>query len=432
MPTVPRLRNAVGSSIWLLVGLGLQAATTYLTLILVGRLLGAALFGAISALYVLLSSVATGLFLPLEQEIARRRGVERTTGLRDPTLITRTTVRALTWALAVDAVALAAYPITLRILGGQVWLLAALSVALPGYACCFVSRGSFAGSGALARYGIQLSVEGIFRLIVVLVLTLADTGSVVWVGWTFAAAPWTALVVSLVGYVTLTGAFRHRHADGRGDALGRALGLLLVSSLASQLLVNAGPVVVQLVARPSERASAGAFLAALVVVRVPVFLYTAVQPSFLPAMAAHAAADRRTEFLVLTRRVLVSCAALTIVSTALLAMVGPPLIAALFQFPQELSSWTFAATGVAVGLFLAATIMGQALLGRGRHAAIAAAWLVGIGGLVVGTAWPADAVGRATHGFLLGSITAVTTFSILLARELRNWVPVVPAPSRPE
>ncbi len=214
MPTVPRLRNAVGSSIWLLVGLGLQAATTYLTLILVGRLLGAALFGAISALYVLLSSVATGLFLPLEQEIARRRGVERTTGLRDPTLITRTTVRAVTWALAVDAVALAAYPITLRILGGQVWLLAALSVALPGYACCFVSRGSFAGSGALARYGIQLSVEGIFRLIVVLVLTLADTGSVVWVGWTFAAAPWTALVVSLVGYVTLTGAFRHQ-ARGR-------------------------------------------------------------------------------------------------------------------------------------------------------------------------------------------------------------------------
>ena len=424
MPTVPRLRNAVGSSIWLLVGLGLQAGTTYLALILVGRLLGPALFGAISALYVLLSSVATGMFLPVEQEIARRRGVERSTGLRDPTLIFRTTMRAAALALAVDAVALAAYPITLRILGEQVWLLVALCIALPGYACCFVSRGSFAGSRALARYGVQLSVEGIIRLIIILGLTLASTDSVAWVGWTFAAAPWIALVVSLVGYVTLTAPFRHKHADGRGDALGRALGLLLVSSLASQLLVNAGPVVVQLVARPSERASAGAFLAALVVVRVPVFLYTAVQPSFLPAMAAHAAGDRRTDFLVLTRRVLLSCAALTVVSTILLAAVGPSLIATLFQFPQELSSWTFAATGVAAGLFLAATIMAQALLGRGRHAAIAAAWLVGIAGLVAGTAWPADAVGRATHGFLFGSIIAAAMFSILLARELRGWVPV--------
>jgi hypothetical protein len=65
------------------------AGTSYLTLILAGRLLGAASFAGISVLYVLVSSLAAGIFLPVEQEIARRRGHERGTGTFDPTLIRR-------------------------------------------------------------------------------------------------------------------------------------------------------------------------------------------------------------------------------------------------------------------------------------------------------------------------------------------------------
>jgi peptidoglycan biosynthesis protein MviN/MurJ (putative lipid II flippase) len=45
-----------------------------------------------------------------------------------------------------------------------------------------------------------------------------------------------------------------------------------------------------------------------------VFLFTAVQPSFLPTMAAHAAEERKSDFIRLTRRVLAICLTLTVVA----------------------------------------------------------------------------------------------------------------------
>ena len=72
-----------------MVGLGTQALTTYLVLVMAGRALGPAGFAALSSLYFLVTSVATGLFTPLEQEVTRRRGVERARHSWDRTLTRR-------------------------------------------------------------------------------------------------------------------------------------------------------------------------------------------------------------------------------------------------------------------------------------------------------------------------------------------------------
>ena len=406
-------------SLPLVAGLAILAGTSYLTLILSGRLLGAASFAGISVLYVLVSSLATGMFLPVEQEIARRRGHERGSGTFDPTLVRRAVVVSMSAAAVACLVALAAYPVSLRLLGGNGNLLAALCVGLPGYACCFASRGVFAGTGELGRYGLQLGVEGGFRLAGMVGLALAGVHSVAAVGWLFGAAPWIALAASLVGrQVHLP---RAAVSIARGGPLVSALGLLLMSSLAAQLLVNAGPVIVQLFATPAERARAGAFLAALVVVRIPVFLFTAVQPSFLPAMATHAAGDRKAEFVALARRVLAICLVLTVVSTLVATALGPMLIRLFFGFRQGLSPGTFLAMGLSVGLYLMAMILAQAVLGRGLHAWTTAGWLFGLAGLVAGTAFPGSAVSRATTGFLSGAVAAAFAFAVLFAAALRRW-----------
>ncbi len=414
-----RLPGTVQRSVPLVAGLGVLAGTAYLTLVLAGRLLGAAAFAGISVLYVLISSFTTGLFLPVEQEIARRRGHERGSATFDPSLVRRAVVVSMVAAIAISLLALAAYPVSLRLLGGSWGLLGALCVALPGYACCFVSRGVFAGSRELGRYGLQLGVEGTFRLLGVLCLVVAGAHSVAAVGWLFGAAPWIALAASLVG--------RTAHLPAgtvsivTGDPILSALGLLLISSLAAQLLVNAGPVIIQLLATPAERAQAGAFLAALVVVRIPVFLFTAVQPSFLPAMAAHSAVDRKADFIALTRRVLTICLVLTVVSTVVTTAAGPLLIRLLFGFRDGVGAVTFLAMGVSVGLCLAAMILAQALLGRGMHAWTTAGWLIGLAAMLAGTALPGSAVDRATTGFLLGTAAAACTYAVLLAAALRRW-----------
>ena len=411
--------GAARRSVPLVAGLVVLAGTSYVTLVLAGRLLGAAAFAGISVLYVLVASFATGMFLPVEQEIARRRGHERGSATFDPSLVRRAVVVSMVAAIAICMLAVAARPVSLRLLGGNWNLLAALCVALPGYACCFVSRGVFAGSRELGRYGLQLGVEGGFRLAGMLCLVGIGIHSAAAVGWLFGAAPWVAFAASLAGRAArLPG---EKVSIVPGGPLVAALGLLLISSLAAQLLVNAGPVTVQLLATPAERARAGAFLAALVIVRIPVFLFTAVQPSFLPAMATHAAVDRKADFVALTRRVLSICLILTVVTTVVSAAVGPMVIRLVFGFRDGVGAVTFLAMGVSVGLYLAAMILAQALLGRGMHAWTTAGWLIGLAAVVAGTALPGTAVGRATAGFLLGAVAAACVYAVLFATALRRW-----------
>lgn len=412
-----RRGSAAQSSIPLLFGLGIQALTTYLVLVIAGRSIGTAHFGALSALYVLITSIATGLFLPLEQEVARRRGDERGRTRWDPTLLGRAIRLGLMGASASTAVALGALPLTLDILGQQPQLVVALVVALPGYALCFATRGEMAGRGEFLRYGVQLSVEGLVRIGGAIALVIGGLHTASWYGWLFAIAPWCAVGVSSIGWRRAPGPGRRQ----RGGPLLAATGLLVASSLSSQLLINAGPLVVALLATESERGRIGVFLAALVVVRIPVFLFTAVAPSFLPAMAEHASADRYPAFVRLVRRVMGGCLVVVVVAGLFATAVGGPVERWLFGFQDELSRWTYFVLTLSVGLFVLATVFAQSLLGLGKHGNVALGWLTGLCGLTVGTALGNGAIGRASTGFLVGALLATAVMGALLVGALRRW-----------
>jgi O-antigen/teichoic acid export membrane protein len=422
---VARLRRypaALGQTVHVVVGLAVQAMTAYLTLILAGRILGAAEFGKLAALYVLLSSVPAGLFQPLEQEVARRRGRERETGHTDTTLLLRAVLLGMCLCLLAVATALVLFDAAVRLLGNEPQLLVAFCIALPGYALCFVSRGAFSGSRRLARYGLQLSVEGAFRLVALGCLALIGPHRASAYGWLFGLAPWVALAVSMAGL--------HRTSTSSPDRQPRPLVapiiLLLASSLTAQLLIGAGPATVQFFADTDDDARAGSFLAALVVVRVPVFLFTAVQPSLLPALAAHVAADRRAAFRSLLAKVLAWMGLLAFVTTVVTAALGPSVLRLLFG-PDYVLPWSiFLLMGISVGLFLACVVLGQAVLALGEHHLVTLGWLTGLVGLAVGTVFPEDAILKATMGLLVGGAAAAVTFALLLWRAMRRWRAATP------
>lgn len=409
-----------GATVSVLIGLGVQAVTTYLTLILSGRILGAAEFGGLAALYVLVSSVATGLFQPLEQEVARRRGHEWETGHADRTLLRRALVFGLCLCAAVVAIGLALHGAAIRLLGDEPQLLAALCVALPGYALCFISRGSFSGSRKLRHYGLQLSVEGVFRLAGLGVLAAVGVQSPAAYGWLFGLAPWVALAVT-------AGGVRHDRSVGEPvpdrpvQPLVAPLVLLLVGALSAQLLIGAGPVVAKLFAASTDQARTGAFLAALVVVRLPVFLFTAVQPSMLPAMAAQVRAGRTAEFRRLLTRVFAAMVGLALLTTVVTAALGPWGLTVLFGPDYVLSTQIFLLMGLSVGLFMTSGVLGQAVLALGAHGGVTAGWLAGVVGLAVGTATAHDALLKATMGLLVGAAASTVTFTALLIIAFRRW-----------
>jgi len=411
----------------LLVGLGTQAVTTYVVLILAGRELGPVGFAALSSLYFLVTSVATGLFTPLEQEVTRRRGVERARATWDGTLTRRSLGHGLTAAALAVGLALAAYPLTVRTLGDQGWLVVALCLALPGYAAWFAVRGELAGQGQLGRYGVQLVVDGASRLVGALLLVLADQATTAGFGLLFGLSPWVTLALTLPGW-------RFRPDDrGPGEHVGltRPLGLLVVSALAAQLLINAGPLVVNLLATDAERDLAGVYLAVLVVVRIPVFLFSAVQPGYLRALAEHVGAGEREAFASLVRRVLVPVAAATLAVCVAATAAAPPVVRWLFDFDQELGRGTCLFLTLSVGLFLVSVVLAQALLALGHHLWVTTGWLLGLAGLAAGVAVGGDVVTRATAGLLAGAVVSTVALALLLQWERSRWADPALAETRP-
>jgi O-antigen/teichoic acid export membrane protein len=407
-----------GASLPLLVGLATQAVTTYLVLVMAGRALGPVGFAALSSLYFLVTSLATGLFTPLEQEVTRRRGVERAQRTWDATLTRRALAHGLGAAGLAVASAVAAYPVTMRVLGERGWLVVALCLALPGYAAWFAVRGELAGQGQLGRYGAQLVIDGASRLAGASLMVATDHATTAGFGLLFGLSPWLTLAVTLPGWRLRPG----ERSPGPASALTRPLALLVVSALAAQLLINAGPLVVTLLASEAERDLAGVYLAVLVVVRIPVFLFSAVQPGYLRALSEHSGAGAHREFVHLVRLVLgpvvVTTAVLCVAATA----VAPPVVSWLFDFDQQLSRATCLLLTLAVGLFLVAVVLAQALLALGHHLWVTAGWLLGLVGLAAGTAAGGDVVTRANNGLLCGAVVATLTLARLLARETRQWV----------
>jgi O-antigen/teichoic acid export membrane protein len=399
------------------VGLAVQAVTAYLTLIAAGRLVGAAEFGGLAALYVLLSTVPPGLFLPLEQEIARRRGRERTTGRRDPTLVRRAVVLGGSLSAVVLTVVAVLWTAAAGVLDGQPQLLAAFCLGLPGYALCHISRGVLAGAHRLRRYGAQLAVDSTFRLVGLLLLAALGVRSATAYGWLFGIAPFVGLAGSMIG-------FREPAREtSPAQPLAGPLAWLLTGSIATQLLIGAGPLTVQLFTDKADAARAGAFIAALVLVRLPLVLFSAVQPSMLPAMSADVAGGRQTAFTRRFTRVLAVMIALALLTTAGFSAAGPWGLALLFGSDFVLSWSVFLLMGLAVSLVLVAIVLGQVILALGAHRYVATGWLAGLGGLGVGLVLAHDALLRANLGLLVGGGAVALTFALLLPRALRRPQP---------
>src|SRR5437764_15396234 len=76
-------------------------------------------------------------------------------------------------------------------------------------------------------------------------------------------------------------------------ALRTAIGWLLVASVLAMTLLNAGPLAVEVLASPSDEHRTGVFLVGLVVARVPLFFFGALQAVLVPDLAELAATNQR-------------------------------------------------------------------------------------------------------------------------------------------
>lgn len=400
------------------IGLVVNGVSTYVFQIIAFRALGAEPYAALNGLWVTAFILAPGLFLPLEQEIARaiahRRARNEGTGplIRKAVLLGTIVVTGV-----VIVVLIARTPIEERLLRSSDELFAALIAVLIGFAAMSITRGVLSGNQRFGRYGMVVGMDGFARAALAGALALIGYSAIGWFGVVFAIAPYLAVIVGLVG---------ERGLATPGPAasmseLSTAIGWLLLGSTFAQALGYSAYVGASLLATPSQDAELGAFIAALFIARVPLLLFQAVQAALLPRLAALLSAGRVREFREGFLRLLLLVVAASALAVILAATIGPVVGDILFGASFSSSGVTLGALTAGCSLVVVGLTLAQSLIALRRYALPAIAWLGGFAAfLVILVPTSGDVFTRAEVAFVAGGVVTVATMGSAVLILLRR------------
>ena len=361
---------------WLLVsGLG-----AYAFLAVVGRVIGPDRYGAMSVLWSV-GFLATSCLFPVEQEVTRAISDRSARGVGSAPVVHHAAVIAVAIATSLIVGALAASVLLVtRLFDGQVLLLARL-----------------AGAIVLALVGVRTA--GPFGI----VLGLAAV---------------VGVAAALVGQRDLLEPGPPAHYS----ELSRAIGWLVTSSLFSQILINGGPVVVQLLAGRGQRALAGQYLAGLVVARVPVFFFVAIQASLVPELASLAASGDRARVAAGLRKLMLLIASLGVTVTLGIWLLGPAVVHLAFGRSFALNRLDLALLAAGSAAYLLALTLAQGLIALARPARSALGFGVGVLVFCVAVVVfePTDIALRLAMAMFVGSMAAAAALGLLLVNPVRT------------
>ncbi|WP_309244432.1 lipopolysaccharide biosynthesis protein [Micromonospora parastrephiae] len=397
-------------------GLGLLGLASYVHLAVAGHSLTEADYNSLSVLWAIVFTLGIGVFMPVEQEVARVVAARHSQGLPPgPVLARGVTVAAVLLAVLVLTVTAGRQLIADKLFDGDGTMVTVLVGALAAMAVAYATRGVLSGLQLFPWYGTQLGIDGGLRIILVALLGLTGVTSPVWYGLVLVAAPLVSVLVTLSPVLRTVGG----GPPVAWTALLRGLSLLIVSSLLSQVVVNVGVINVKLLA-PDDVVAAGALLSALVLVRIPLFVFGSMQASLLPGLATTATTGDHAGFNSLLRRALGIVTALGLTGALGAVLIGPWLVRTLFDAPDVLGHGDFAWLAAATLAYLWAMVLGQALLALDRHRAQAVAWAVGVAALIAVTLVPAPVTLRVELAYTIGSVVVAATMAVLLRGGFRR------------
>ena len=405
-------------------GLIVSGVTSYGFLAISARALGPERYAPLGVLWALTYVVCPSVFLPLEQEVGRALSSRRARGLGGGPLIHRAALAGGVAAAVLIAVTGASAPLSLgSFFNHKVLLLIALMVSLAGYYVEFLVRGVLSGNGRFGSYGIILGSEAFLRMLACAGLALVGVNTVGPYGVIIGLSPIAA---------TLLGVRKERNLvnpgpDAPWSELSSALGYLLAGSVMAQLLVNAGVFAVQVLADAEQKGKhgvAGRFLNGLIIARIPLFMFQAVQAALLPKLAHLAGAGRHADFRTGLKRLLAVVVAIGVTATITALAIGPFVVTTLFGEDFRLGHKDLGYLAAASAVYMLALALAQALIALKNYSRVVIGWAVGLIAFVAVTALGHELLPRVEHGFLAGSVASAIAMAVavqtLLSRGLAS------------
>lgn len=389
------------------VGLGLAIAgvSVYGFQIIAFRTLGTSAYAALNGLWVTAFVLAPGLFLPLEQEVARAMSHRRAQGDGGQPLITRAIVLAALLIVGVIVIAFAARGfIEARLLRSSDELFIALIATLVGYGVASLARGMLSGNNRFGRYGAMVGMDGFARVALAAAIALVGYGTLGWFGVVFAIGPFLATLIGLIGIKGLGGP----GSKAPMSELTTSIGWLLLGSTFAQALGYSAYIGASVLATKEQDAELGSFIAALFVARIPLLLFQAVQAALLPKLAGLLGQGKIHDFRVGMARLLAVVTVASLIGVAIALVAGPAIGRLLFGANFTISGIGLAALTAGCCLMVIALTLSQALIALRRYAVTAFAWVVSLAIFVVTmSVLEMDVFTRAEIGFVGSALVAV-------------------------
>jgi O-antigen/teichoic acid export membrane protein len=408
---VPAVLRQIGA---VALGLGVLGLSSFAFLSIGGRALGPAAFAPLATMWVLVNALGPALFGPLEQEVGRAVAHRKALGEGGRPVYLKASLLALGIITASGAVLAAGSGVLTRLVfDGEGILVLALFVGLLGIGAENLTRGAMAGGDLFDRYGWQLALDGVLRLLGAVALFVAGVTLVGGYGFVLALAPVVAVIVTIR---RLGAAMQPGPPAAWGD-LTHAIGLLFAGSILSQLVVNAPPVAATVLAGPGEAARAGVFISVLVLARVPLFVFFSVQAAFLPGLAALVAHGDEAGFRRRLLMILGVVSALGATGLIAVATVGPWLVTLFYGADFQTTRADLIPLAVATWLFMIATVFAQTMVAVREYVPPLVGWALGTGAFFVALVAPLRLEQRIGLAFLVG--TAVATLATGLALKAR-------------
>jgi O-antigen/teichoic acid export membrane protein len=402
------------------VGLGLivSGISAYGFQVIAFRVLGAEPYAALNGLWVTAFVLAPGLFLPLEQEIARALAHRSALGQGGRPLIKRALLLGLILVVGVvAAVIIFKGPIESRLLRESDGLLIALIVVLIGFAFESLSRGILSGNGRFGRYGLVVGVDGFARVALAGLIAAVGYDTLGWFGVVFSIAPFLASAAGLIGVRGVA----QPGPPAPMSELSTAIGWLLLGSTFAQALSYSAYIGASVLATREQDAELGAFIAGLFIARIPLLLFQAVQAALLPKLAGLLGHGMVREFRQGLIRLVSLVAGLSVLGVIIALVAGPKIGQVLFGAKFTLSGPGLAALTAGCCLVVIALTLAQALIALRRYTLTACAWMAGVVAfIVVMAALSSDVFTRAEVAFVVGGVVAVLWMGAVTRSALRT------------
>jgi O-antigen/teichoic acid export membrane protein len=407
-------------------GLVISGLASYVFLAVTRKMLGDDDFASLSQLWFLTFILAPGFFLPIEQEVGRALAHRRALGQGGMPVLRRAGVLGAALFGLIATILLIASPwLVSNVFHGSWPLLACLIVAFAGYALAHFVRGMCSGSGSFRSYGMVMGSEGVVRVAAVAVLAVLGVTAVGLYGLLVSVPVFVAVVLAVRGLRFGEGVLVEG-PQASWSELTPNLGWLLLGSVLAATLVNAGPITANLLATDDQRDLVSEFSAGVLVARVPLFLFQAVQASLLPKLARLAAAGAYIEFNRGFRKLMTVVVAVGMLGTAAAFLVGPFVLRVFFD--DELSRRDLTLLALSSALYMVAVAMAQALIALHGHPRVALGWFVGVATFAGVTAVVSDdLLLRVELGLVAGGAAAAVVFGLVLWARVAHGTPTIDA-----